>query len=300
LADLIGIPRNGFFVRSVAKPLDIGDVVDELLSCVETEALLATLLDLLSTNDEFVDLLAYIGSDEINAGYLRLKAHEAIKAVAQKLRDNGVDIDNIIAIIEAILGLGPRSSIKAGTLVEAIAKLLVHADLECLKAKLAQLEGREDGQEVLAYLRGPEFRAAIDAVKAEPAYGSLKAYMLERNVDLEAIFQTLADLIGIPRNGFFVRSVAKPLDIGDVVDDLLSCVATEELLATLLDLLSTNDEFVDLLAYIGSDEINAGYLRLKAHEAIKAVAQKLRDNGVDIDNIIAIIEAILGLGPRRL
>ncbi|CAG7829976.1 unnamed protein product, partial [Allacma fusca] len=143
-----------------------------------------------------------------------------------------------------------------------------------------RLSGRADGQEVLAYLRGPEFRAAIDAVKEEKAYGSLKAYALARGVDLEEIFQKIADAIGIPRSHVSVSSAIKPFDLKDVVDELALCIKTEDLVATLLELLATNDEFVDLIAFIATDEINDGYLRLKAHEAIKAVAQKLRDNDV--------------------
>jgi len=161
------------------------------------------------------------------------------------------------------------------------------------------LETREDGKELLEYLRGAEFRAAIDAVKAETAYQTLKAYLLARGVDVVAIFEEIAKIIGIPLTQVSLRSVARPTNLDDVIDELLECIDTEKLLATLLELLSTNDEFIDLILYIGTDEINDGYLRLKAHVAIKAVAQKIRDAGVDLDAIILLIESILGIGERR-
>ncbi|CAG7721955.1 unnamed protein product, partial [Allacma fusca] len=60
----------------------------------------------------------------------------------------------VLALVGAALAM-PRVNIspKAGTLPEAIEKLLASVDIDCLKATVERLSGRADGQEVLAYLR---------------------------------------------------------------------------------------------------------------------------------------------------
>ena len=191
-------------------------------------------------------------------------------------------------------------AVQADNLRPALEQLLENVDVAKLLALIPQLAETQDGQELLAYLRGADFGRAIDAVKAEPVTDVLLGY-LESN-GLENVRQAIKDLgaaLGIPSRPFALFHQASTKSLSDLIDELLSVIDVDGLLEDLLTLVASDPAVTNLLAFLSSDEVEAGYLRLKANSAILAVTARLRQEGVDVDAIIALIEGLLGYGRKN-
>jgi len=170
---------------------------------------------------------------------------------------------------------------------------LENVDTEGLLALLPTLVESPEGQRVLEYLRGDDFAAILDALYAEPEFNNILNYLATNGLpDIYAAIEALHEAIGIDRS---TKSV-QPRELQDLIDQVLALINTTGLLEDLLELVSVDVAVQNLLAYLSRAEVAAAYQRIKAVEQVLALGQRLRELGVDVDTLLALVEAILGWG----
>ncbi|XP_055608939.1 protein G12-like [Uranotaenia lowii] len=148
------------------------------------------------------------------------------------------------------------------------------------------------------YILGPEFGTIWDQVFSLREVLDILDYLQDAGIDAYGAINDLADLIGVnhvepSRPGVVSRTVSTR-GLNALIDEVLSVLPKDELLALFEQKLQTSAEFKAFFEKIQSTEFKNLVEFFNNSAKLQSLFQKLREHGVDVDKIIELIKGFFG------
>ncbi|XP_071053645.1 uncharacterized protein [Onthophagus taurus] len=293
LSDLIvsiDIPRNS----------KVREFSDEDLQIVDLSATLTCLIEKLSASPSFQDFLKKITSDKVRVMIAKIRALDEVQRIVEDFRQIGIDFGKVIDLIYGLLGW-TRKIMKFTLLLFVVVatssgmpspnKNLQH-DLEDIIATIPSSEIRAifqkyaennaEFQEIVKYLRAPEWSILVDSVANSPKWQTFKIYMDSVGVDIDIIIQYLLDLVASVDASKNFNNV-NMCSVREFMDEVLQTLDLPTTVAILNEKLITSPDFKDFLEKIASGETHAMVEEIRLMDEVQRIVGRLRQIGINVD-----------------
>ncbi|XP_049799046.1 uncharacterized protein LOC126234400 [Schistocerca nitens] len=311
--DLIGIPQltpPSDATRSTPSR-SLSSMVDDIIAILPEEELEALCQEKLQTSPEFKEMYDRMRSPEFMQVVINLLAVPEYRELKQHLLDNGVDVDQLLRLFHAMIGLPSGSDKMEGLIDSAPAAKVITREERTLEDDFQDffdlipmdqvraivqdhLANDTELQAVVAFVKSEDFKETLLALEEIPEYIDFLDYMYDSGLDVYYYINWVHNLIGIPE-------LTPPSDtkqcrsLSSMVDDIIAILPEEELEALCQEKLQTSPEFKEMYDRMRAPEFMQVVLNLLAVPEYRELKQHLLDNGVDVDELLRLFHAMIGL-----
>ncbi|XP_071053646.1 protein G12-like [Onthophagus taurus] len=181
--------------------------------------------------------------------------------------------------------------------LEDIVATIPSSEIRAIFQKYA--ENNAEFQEIVKYLRAPEWSILVDSVANSPKWQAFKIYMDSVGVDIDIIIQYLLDLVASVDasknfNNVNMRSVR------EFMDEVLQTLDLPTTVAILNEKLITSPDFKDFLEKIASGETHAMVEEIRLMDEVQRIIGSLRQMGINVDKVINLTYSLLGWTKKTL
>ncbi|XP_049855388.1 uncharacterized protein LOC126335954 [Schistocerca gregaria] len=316
--DLIGIPQltPPFDATRSTQSRSLATMVDDIIAILPEEELEALCQEKLQTSPEFKEMYDRMRSPEFMQIVMNLLAVPEYRELKQHLLDNGVDVDQLLRLFHAMIGLPSGSDKMEGLIDSAPAAKVITRDERTLEDDFQDffdlipmdqvraivqdhLANDTELQAVVAFVKSEDFKETLLALEEIPEYIDFLDYMYDSGLDVYYYINWVHNLIGIPE-------LTPPSDtkqcrsLSSMVDDIIAILPEKELEALCQEKLQTSPEFKEMYDRMRAPEFMQIVLNLLAVPEYRELKLHLLDNGVDVDELLRLFHAMIGLPSRTL
>ncbi|XP_971572.1 uncharacterized protein LOC660229 [Tribolium castaneum] len=273
-------------------------LLDEIEAILPVADLIALLNDKLQNSPDFQAFYVRISSENAHALVEEIRAIDEVQRLAQRLRDFGVKVDEVLAIVYDFLGWGkPKTGKSVESLIDDFADFIKLLPVDDIKA-IADKHLADDGTfaAVIIYLQGDEWAALVETIKNKPEVQDFVKYLTDAGLPVDEIVAWIHNLIAnaVPGVDPDENGSLRPL-----LDEIEAILPVADLIALLNDKLQNSPDFQAFYVRISSENAHALVEEIRAIDEVQRLAQRLRDFGVKVDEVLAIVYDFLGWGKPK-
>ncbi|XP_023246877.1 uncharacterized protein LOC106636262 [Copidosoma floridanum] len=288
----------------------------------------------LRTSKVFAEFIQNLQSEEAYGLFTKLFANPTIQETIVRVESKGVDVDAILELVSSIFGFkfppqiigSTKTTLKMKRFLVILAlfgAVLVNAvpldsysapqesedlrdDLEDfiwakvpidrLADKIVDyLLGDRDFQDVVKYMLSDEFRDTQADIEKLPEMKAVLQYLESVGMDVYEWINAFHELIGLPRieklsGGGYITG-----GITGLIMDIKRILPLVELRKLYDEKLKTSRKFREFIERLETKELQNFVNALGKHEGFNKWLKKLQVKGVDFDQVLEILGAIIGI-----
>ncbi|XP_051166231.1 uncharacterized protein LOC127284686 isoform X2 [Leptopilina boulardi] len=296
ITEILGI----HFPSSRSITMGLNDDLKEFLALVPQKEIEALVMEYLSSDADFQEVLEYVLSNDFKNLVLEIEAIKDVKLFIKYLNDVGLDVYTLLNQFHDFLGLDHITpsivvygayKITGGLpgLIEDVKALLPVDKIEALYKK--KLETSPEFAALIKKISSTEFQKIVDTVWANPRLQELINKAQAKGVDVKAILKLITEILGI----HFPSSRSVTMGLNDDLKEFLALVPQKEIEALVMEYLTSDADFQEVLEYVLSNDFKNLVLEIEAIKDVKLFIKYLNDAGLDVYTLLNQLHDFLGL-----
>ncbi|GLV33850.1 uncharacterized protein CBL_11266 [Carabus blaptoides fortunei] len=149
-------------------------------------------------------------------------------------------------------------------------------------------------QEAAEYLTSDEFKSLIVDFEAIAEYRKFLNYLQGSGLNVYYYLSKLHEILGLPEFVPVRVHIRRGAGVRGLIDDIKAILPTDEIKALFYKTLESSEAFVNFIDILRGDEFKGIVNQLRANPTFQKLVQKAKDNGVDVQLIIDLLNKIFG------
>lgn len=173
--------------------------------------------------------------------------------------------------------------------LQQIVALFPREEIRAIAHKYAQTDA--EVQNIIVYLKGPEWAKLVADVKAQQAVQDLNKFLEANGIDVDAILEYIHNIIANARS---VQTKRHVRSLRNMLDEIKAVIPKDKILSKIDDLLTNSSDFQNLYEQLSGDDFRNMVLAVKALPEVQRLRNRLIELNVDIDAIEKFFKDLFG------
>ncbi|KAG8236585.1 hypothetical protein J437_LFUL015773 [Ladona fulva] len=294
IRSILNLPPRPRPTRIVKEDPGLIKMIKEILGTFPIDEMRSWYVTVCVPDPDFQALLARIRSPEFIKLVEYVYSSQQYKDMKQMLLDQGIDVDKIEEAIADFLNnarVGPNninrrmSPRNLNTLLDEFLSFIPTAKI--LEIFLDYVHKNDDIKNIIAYLKGDEFKALVVKIEALQEFKNFLVVLYGYGLDIYRALNLVLDLLGLPNVTPVLvhRFPSTQSGLTEMVDKMLALLPLDEIAKWYFTTCEPNLEFQDVLARMRRDEFKVIVTAVKEDPAFTTIRQGLINLDVDVTAI---------------
>lgn len=301
LADRLGLPHwTRYTPYTLRESRSWRDFLDEAKKLVDTDKVVALVIDKLANSASFQELYEKIASVDYQKLHDNALQHPKIVEMIERLSNMGVDVKKVWEFVQSFFGwnyaaYGFKATRVSRSLASDLDDFLALIPKEDFIALYHKYENDADIKKIVAYLKSADFAKVVDIVKNVAEIRDLVNYVESQGVPVIEFLNKLADKLGLSHwSRYTPYTLRASRSWRDFIEEAKKLVDTNKVIALVIDKLANSVEVQTLYEKVASVDYQKLHDNALAHPEIADLVQRLNDMGVDVKSAWELVKSFFG------
>ncbi|KAK0180567.1 hypothetical protein PV327_002935 [Microctonus hyperodae] len=306
-----GIIPNKMTFASQVTDRSLKDDVHDFISLIPMDKVLKVTVKYIINDDEVKAAIEYIESQELEDLVVKLQNDPEVYELLRYFVDSGADIISVINILNEFLGFPPYqfpekinrdNAITDGVqgMLNEIRMILPYDKIEIMYNK--KLRESQEFRYFIERIKDQAFQKIIDKIVVNSNVLELGYQAELHGINLDTIVKFLSEVFGLnlPDPPYFPSTTTiyhkRARSLSDDFTDFYDLLPIEDIVELAVQYVLEDKEMQEVLAYFHSQNFKNIIDTLHGIPEYEQILTKLREQGIDVDSIISILQEIISFG----